>query len=91
MADVNLSCRECDWSGSEPKTKTWFGVVGHQYGSAPISGSYSICPKCQSTVKTEEEWYRHDNPTFFDRFGFDIYVVFILLVIIVFMQMLLDF
>ena len=90
MADVNLSCRECDWSGSEPITKTVAGVVGHQYGANLIGGSYSVCPKCQSAVKTEEEWYRHDNPTFFDRFGFGIYVVFILLVSVIFMQMLLD-
>ena len=69
MGDVIYSCRKCDWSGSEPTTKTWAGTVGHQGGGASIGGSYSVSPKCQSSVKTEEEWYRHDNPTFFDRFG----------------------
>ena len=69
MEDVIHYCRKCDWSGSEPKTKTWAGTVGHQGGGAPIGGNLSVCPKCQSSVKTEEEWYRHDNPTFFDRFG----------------------
>jgi len=66
MGDVIHSCRKCDWSGSEPTTKTVNGIA--TFG-APIVGSYSVCPKCQSSVKTEEEWYRHDNPTFFDRFG----------------------
>lgn len=64
MEDVIHYCRKCDWSGSEPKTKTWAGTVGHQGGGAPIGGNLSVCPKCQSSVKTEEEWYRHDNPTF---------------------------
>ena len=76
MEDAIHYCRECNWSGSEPTTKTWAGTVGHQGGSAPIGGSYSVCPKCQSSVKTEEEWYRHDNPTLLERFG-DVVVVLI--------------
>ena len=62
MTEGSYSCRECGWSGINPVHKTWVGG-----GPTAVGGSYNICPECEKTVRTEEGWHRHDNPTFFDK------------------------
>ena len=60
-------CRNCDWTGREPKVHTW-NVEGSSWRddggqerhTPPHSGSMNKCPKCNKMVMTQKEWESDD-------------------------------
>jgi len=60
-------CRNCDWTGREPKAHSWnvegssWRDEGGQERYTPThSGSMNKCPKCNEMVRTQKEWESDD-------------------------------
>ena len=60
-------CRNCDWTGKEPKVHTWNvegsswrDEGGQERHTPPHSGSMNKCPKCNKMVMTQKEWESDD-------------------------------
>ena len=66
QSDVYI-CRNCDWTGREPKIHTFHGEEssfrgshGQEVHTHPYSGSMNKCPLCEKHVMTEKEWESDD-------------------------------